>query len=414
MSEPFIVQGWCPTAWQPMQSQDGWILRVRPHCASIQVAQWRVLAQLSLAHGDAQIELTRLGNVQLRGVAESQLFSLRTTLIEAGLVPADADEDLAPPVHCTPFYDKQDATHALAQSLSAAVRTHLRPSALQGLGLDALPSKFGLLVDDTQQRLKNTHADIRLWITSDGRHAMSAGTAIAWIPKERMEDAVTAVIDLARWFARERMAHKPMPTRISRVIDRFPHDAKVHDTAETESLSPSALPDAGRLIGAPLGRIDSQALLDVIAHLPDNAELRVTPWRSLWIGGDSAHGDRAFRDSTHWIVQADDARLRVSACTGAPRCAQGHIAAQALALHIAPHVPQDAHVHVSGCAKHCALSAEATVLISAVRNDEAVQLDLRNPKDNDAQAIHITPDSLQAAPQQIQKLIHDLHLRNQR
>ncbi|QIL72773.1 nitrite reductase [Diaphorobacter sp. HDW4B] len=414
MSEPFIVQGWCPTAWQPMQSQDGWIVRVRPHCASIQVVQWRVLAELSLAHGDAQIELTRLGNVQLRGVAESQLFSLRSTLIAAGLVPADADEDLAPPVHCTPFYRQGDATHVLAQSLSAAVCTHLRPSALQRLGLEALPSKFGLLVDDTQQRLKNTHADVRLWATPDGRYAMSAGTALTWIPMARMEDAVSAAIDLARWFARERMAHQPMPTRLQRVIAQFPRDATTHGAADTESLSPSALPDAGRLIGVPLGRIDAQALLDVIAHMPDTAELRVTPWRSLWIDGDSAHWGKAFQDTTHWITQTDDARLRVSACTGAPRCAQGHMAAQALALHIAPHVPQNAHVHVSGCAKHCALSAEATALISAVRNEEAVQLDLRKPKDNDTQAIHITPDSLQAAPQQIQKLIHDLHLRNQR
>ena len=120
MSDSIQIQGWCPTAWQPMRAQDGWILRVRPHCAAITAAQWCVLAQLALRHAHPEIELTRLGNVQLRGVDEGRVHALRAQLIEAGLVPADADADLAPAVHCTPLYHANDATHALAQLLSAA------------------------------------------------------------------------------------------------------------------------------------------------------------------------------------------------------------------------------------------------------------------------------------------------------
>ena len=120
----------------------------------------------------------------------------------------------------------------------------------------------------------------------------------------------------------------------------------------------------------------------------------------------------AFQDPQHWISQADDVRLRVSACTGATRCAQAHIPAQALAVALAPHVPVGSHLHVSGCAKHCARAADATVELSAAQHAGAVELALRAINGNTAHAaapIYLTPDSLRSAPQQIEQLIHDLH-----
>lgn len=409
MNPSFSVQGWCPTAWQPMQAQDGWLVRVRPPCAAITVAQWRVLAELARAHGDSQLELTRLGNVQLRGVAEAGLGSLRAALVAAGLVPAQADVDLAPPVHCTPFYRQGDATHALALQLSAAVQQQLSPAALQRLGLAPLPSKFGLLVDDGQQRLKNTGADIRLWLEPDGRYALCASGALEWLPFEQAEAAVSAAIQLARWFTQQRMQHQPAPTRLRSLVAHYPRNTQIHRevAAAVSSLArPVSLPADGVLIGVPLGRINAHGMLVALQHLPESAPLRVTPWRSLWV--DAALG-QAFQDPQYWITQADDVRLRVSACTGAPRCAQAHIPAQALAVEMAPHVPAGSHLHVSGCAKRCALAADATAEISAVLQGASVQLFLRSSSSHAAPPVCMTPDALRAAPQQIQQLIHDLH-----
>ena len=71
-----------------MRAQDGWIVRVRPVCASINAGQWATLSALALSHAHPQIELTRLGNVQLRGITDAQLPVLLSQLVAARLIPA--------------------------------------------------------------------------------------------------------------------------------------------------------------------------------------------------------------------------------------------------------------------------------------------------------------------------------------
>jgi precorrin-3B synthase len=54
------------------------------------------------------------------------------------------------------------------------------------------------------------------------------------------------------------------------------------------------------------------------------------------------------------VTCADDPRLRVAACTGAPACPEAKAETRLLAAALAPHLPNDARLHVSGCAKGCA------------------------------------------------------------
>ena len=132
----------------------GWLVRVRPVCASIRVEQWQRLAELAQAHAHPQLELTRLGNVQLRGVADDALPALRAALIEAQLVPADPELDDTPAVLCSPFHEAGDATHQLALAVRQAVQHGCRPSFLAKNSIPALPSKFSVLVDDEQRSLR--------------------------------------------------------------------------------------------------------------------------------------------------------------------------------------------------------------------------------------------------------------------
>ena len=407
MSDSIQIQGWCPTAWQPMRAQDGWILRVRPHCAAITAAQWCVLAQLALRHAHPEIELTRLGNVQLRGVDEGRVHALRAQLIEAGLVPADADADLAPAVHCTPLYHANDATHALAQLLSAAVAQQLNPQALARQGLAALPSKFGLLVDEPARRMRGMGADLHLWVDDDGVHGLALADAADWHAFARAEEAVDAALRIAVWFARERAALARAPTRLRGLLAQplppLPAARRWHiDPADP--IAPGLLPGHGQVIGAPLGRIDAAAMLELATQLPADAEIRVTPWRSLLLGGEHM----AALDAAHWITAPADLRLRVSACTGAPRCAQGHVPAPALALALAAGVPPHQHLHLSGCAKFCALSAQATaVILASVDASGQPRLNLCRA---DARSIPIYSLAATEAPAKITRLLHDLYL----
>ena len=385
----YAVQGWCPSSWRPMRAQDGWLVRVRPVCASIRVAQWQWLAELAQAHAHPQLELTRLGNVQLRGVADEALPALRAALIEAELVPADPELDDTPAVLCSPFYEAGDATHQLALALRQAVQQGCRPSFLAKSGIPALPSKFSLLVDDAQRNLRQVSADLRLWPA--GAQCVTLARGGHELTFAHRDDAVAAALALATCFAAERLLLQPAPTRLAQWLDQGGAvDAAALDVAKPASVA-AALPsqgaqafvapgpgrhNAGWLLGAPLGRIDLPALRALCQQLPAQAELRVTPWRALYLPAAQAPAQLDLGDA--WISTAQDARLRVSACTGAPRCAQGHGATQPLALQLAAHVPAGAHVHVSGCAKHCALPPEADALLEA----EPAHTDSAHPPTN--------------------------------
>jgi precorrin-3B synthase len=420
-----------------MSAHDGWIVRVRPYCASISAAQWMVLADLALSNAHPHIELTRLGNVQLRGVREADLCLVRSQLIDAHLAPADADADLAPPVHCTPFYRSGDATHALAVLLSEAAVESLSPKSLRSRGADALPSKFGLLVDDSRRCLREIPADLHVWVAEGGGYGLALGDSADWFSFEHAEDAVAAVVEVAQWFARERMAIAPAPTRLQGLLPhRKPDVGRLKSAASraatsgaaepVEPIEPGLHPSQAWVIGAPFGRIDAMALRKVAIHLPAHTEIRVTPWRSVLLDAKAAESRISLWDCAHWITRPDDARWRISACAGAPRCTQGLVDAQGLARQLASQVPEKGHLHVSGCAKCCALPAQATsVIFAAVADAESrgachaavpgpVMLKACLPSQRGNPSLQISPQALNDEPGQIQKILHELHVRNAR
>lgn len=402
-----------------MRSEDGWIVRVRPVCASISAAQWAALAALALSLAHPQIELTRLGNVQLRGVADADLPALLAQLVAARLIPADADADLAPPVHCTPFYETHDRTHQLAMLLGRAVVERLCPSALERQGMAALPSKFGLLVDDAARSLCGIACDLRVWADADGGYGLALGNAGDWYRFGDVQQLVDAAIHMATWFASARMvvSGKP-PTRLQALLPSLPLETPALRAAVPQLAQPPAaapvLPGPlaqGWVLGAPLGRIDALAMQALAASLAADTEIRVTPWRSLLLMSADAPSCIARLDAQHWMTDAADARLRVSACTGSPRCAQAHVPAQDMALQLASHVPERGHLHVSGCAKFCALSSDATSLIFASPSaTDGVWLHAGSAGQPDRPRGQFPYRAGSALPAELHTLLHDLPL----
>lgn len=419
--EPIQIRGWCPSTWKPMQAQDGWIVRVRPRCASLSAAQWLVLAELSRAHASGQIELTRLGNLQLRGVRESALPALRAALVASRLAPADEQTDLAPAVHCTPFYARGDRTHALALALSLAAARDLSPLALQQQDMPALPGKFDMLVDDPQCHLQSLSSDLQLWACADGRYGLALGQSADWYGFENAPAAVQAAIRIALWFARERSAQAAGRLRaLATPIDlqacglaRASHhlEPRSPNNSASRPLRPGALNPHGLLLGAPLGRLDAWAIQKLAALIPEQAEIRVTPWKSLLLPKKHLDSLPARLDAKDWISQPTDVRLRVSACTGAPNCPQAHIPAQPMALQFASSQAADRHLHISGCAKLCALPADATNVVFASQ-DTAGQIWLHaSPAEAQPSVRASIPyRPLNSDPHEIQQQLNDLQL----
>ena len=396
------IQGWCPGAWQPMASGDGLVVRVRPPQGRLTLHQALRLSRLAQVHGTGGLELSSRANVQLRGVPPERHAALLRALAACGLLDADARSERLRNIVIDPLHRPGDGVQALAQALHQALA--------QATDLDALPAKFGWAIDGGHSTsLRGVSADIRIerapggstppwWVRPDGlRWALAAAS-----PSE----AVAAGLALARWFAQRCMRLQALGQRPGRMSacagelgDALHNQAHgspaawlpglptgvgwvLADTDETAGDAlPGPVPGIGWMVAAPLGRVPAAAWARLVQALRGNGAtgMRITPWRMLLLEcgtGAASNGlhqpwdGAGLATAEHWITHPRDARLRVSACTGAPGCPQAHAPTQALALACAPHVPEQAHLHVSGCAKGCARQAPATVTLRAEPTDQ--------------------------------------------
>jgi precorrin-3B synthase len=123
---------------------------------------------------------------------------------------------------------------------------------------------------------------------------------------------------------------------------------------------------------APFGEIDAvrfEALIERTRALGASG-LRLTPWRAFLLADLDRRGAKSFVDSMTelgFILDAEDLRLRIAACPGAPACMQGHRSVRYDATRWAAVLPKGDGVilHVSGCAKGCARPAPTAATLTA-------------------------------------------------
>ena len=112
---------------------------------------------------------------------------------------------------------------------------------------------------------------------------------------------------------------------------------------QTQTYIPAAGPTPqGMLAGIAFGQLTAGAFSTL-------GDIRLTPWRMILIEGiqNPPQLDGLITDPTNPL-------LRITACTGAPECAQGLAPTRPLAQAIAPHLKPMQTAHISGCAKGCA------------------------------------------------------------
>ncbi|KJZ32252.1 precorrin-3B synthase, partial [Paracoccus sp. S4493] len=113
-----MIRGWCPGALQPMESGDGWVVRIRPPGGRLDAAQAQAIADAAQTHGNGVIELTGRANLQLRGVTPATHAPLIAALRPHGLIDPDIATETRRNILVTPFADA--ATDMLAADLAAA------------------------------------------------------------------------------------------------------------------------------------------------------------------------------------------------------------------------------------------------------------------------------------------------------
>jgi precorrin-3B synthase len=363
-----------------MMSGDGLVVRLRAPMGRLTTDQARGVAELSRRHGNGLLDLSARANLQMRGIKRDSHTALLSGLRDLGLLDTDEAAEARRNVMLTPFWTEGDDSAVIARRLASAL------TAATDL---TLPGKFGFAVDcGTAPVLRDAAADIRIERDASGLILRPDGAELGL--SVTRETAVPEALNLARWFldtggapdGRGRMRQQlakgtPLPSGYSLVANVASSAAKPGQTG------------AGQLVALEFG----QMLADTLTSLADHGALRLTPWRMLLIEGASN-----IAPLPGLILDAADPRLRVNACTGAPGCLQALSATRDLARDLAPHVPEDAHLHVSGCAKGCAHPGAAQLTLTATANDTFTLI--RNGSAADQPIKHsLSARALRAAPE---------------
>ena len=382
-----------------MPSGDGWLARLPPLTQPMTPAMLAGLAEAARMHGNGRIEISKRGNLQLRGLPGPDGTALAEALAAAGF---DLPQGI--PISLDPLADLSglgEAARALVRHLHAAIEA-------EGLS-ERLAPKLSLAIDlGTPLAPRSLLADIRLALRGQQVHVALGGTAeqatpLGWIAAG---EAVSTVLAL--------LAHLANHGRESRFTGPHGH-ARDPDFAALALFRPGAAPAGptpattiGALAGFPLtvhgiGFPFGQVEADDLAALAEASSglLAIAPAsdRALLLAGraDAVAATLLRAEARGFITAAGDVRRHIAACAGSEGCLSGHYAtrslARSLAARLGPLLDGSLTLHLSGCRKGCACPDAAAFTIAGIDKSAALVLD---GQARDAPAAIGSPEGLAA------------------
>jgi precorrin-3B synthase len=382
-SAAFEVKGWCPGALRPMQSGDGLIVRVRPQSASLRAQDLGALADAARQFGNGHIDLTRRANLQIRGVREASLSDLHDVIARLGLLDANAEGEAVRNIMINPLAGIDPTEPCDVRPIAGELARWLTSDR----SLWALPSKFGFIIDGGGVlSLGEQRADVRL-VAMGAQIAIGIETraGIEWLGSATPGAAAAAATEIGLVFIkgasrdkRQRMrdlsddglssVRAAMKSRLDPLHER-PREADA-------SMNRIGLIELGADrfalgIAAPFGRIETDQLRKLTDVMTSHGveEIRLSPWRALYAGVSSQQAAQSILDAATregLITDPHDPLLRIEACPGAPGCRSTVLDTRGDGRRLAALLPQSGFagtVHVSGCAKGCAKSGPADLVL---------------------------------------------------
>jgi precorrin-3B synthase len=422
-SAAFEVKGWCPGALRPMQSGDGLVVRIRPRCGRFSPHELTVLAAAARHFGNGHIDLTRRANLQLRGVSEGSLPSLHDAIARLGLLDESPDGEAVRNVMINPLAGIDPAEVLDARGIGRELARRLASEK----SLWALPSKFGFIVDGGGVlSLAEQRADVRLVAIAHGPEAafavgLETRSGTEWLgsisPDAAAATAIEiglAFIDVASREPRRRMrdlSDEGLACILSAMKSRLnimPENPRKSDLSLNRRVGLIEL-GAGRFavgIAAPFGRVETDQLRKladaIVAH--GGEEIRLSPWRTFYAGLPSRSSAQSILDAVAHdglIIDSCDPLLRIEACTGAPGCPSTALDTRGDGRRIAGWLPRFRFVgtvHVSGCAKGCAKSEPADLVLVGSEGHYGI---VRNGTTRDHATRHLSFAEVAADPDSI-------------
>lgn len=390
------IKGWCPSAYHPMMSRDGLIVRVKPRLAALNPEQLEVLAELATSYGAGVIELTTRANVQLRGLAKGEHHLILSQLAKAGLLEASSDDETRHNIVFSPYGSAK--SDLFSQKLYHRL-THI----LKNDTFKILPQKFGFLIDISgacfvagsttkaalaKRLLADISGDIRIETSQTGTIIIRADTMPVGKEVKTLSQAIAIITDLLRWFIDTGGIGPDGRGRMKSHIasGKLPPEHLGGNTPPARAQhSPSPGPFhisknatiSGFHIAAAFGQFSASSFI-YLAQIARNIKqtLRITPFRMVYFSTPN-EADRTTLQNTilpkhkphhcDLIISPQNALSHIYACVGAPYCLQtsletrnlAHKAGQILNAKKSHNAPKKI-MHISGCAKGCAYSKAAS------------------------------------------------------
>jgi precorrin-3B synthase len=359
-------RGACPSLAAPMETGDGLLARLVLN-APIALDDFIGLCEAARAHGNGTIEVSARGSLQIRGLSSDSASQF------AGAIAAlDIDIDEGVPVIADPLpHDPAalidangvatDLRRAIAEAgLSLSPKVSIIVDGSGGIDLDALTADIRLRANPTGEGTK-----LQLSLAGDAASAVPVGTCSTG----EVIDKVLVLLKLIAARGSEARAKDVLPELTEPPFQR----TRSHKSSRACAIGRQPLKGGAVALGLGLafGHAEAGALLALaeIAEANGAHWARPAPDRALLFGpltGANAIAVRREAERLGLVTEARDPRRRIVACPGAPSCAQGLIAARALAAELAGQVSLTGNgiaLHISGCAKGCAHAKPAPLTL---------------------------------------------------
>ncbi|KFC62148.1 putative precorrin-3B synthase CobG [Bosea sp. LC85] len=372
-----LRRGWCPSTLRPMETGDGWLVRLHPPGGRMRPAQLRRIAELADATGNGLVEVSGRGNLQIRGVRPEAHPALVEALLAERLV--DEAGGLGPQrlVLSSPLAGQDVGDLIDAASLAASLEH-------QGRAVSGLPPKTSVIVDGGGAlALDGFAADLRLVAIDQGAVVIGLPQG-DWLGPVAPDKGGAMAANLLSGLATYRRAEPDTIHRL-RDLDDDQVAALIGVCSVSRTQAPAVRPSPRRVglfalrtsrfalvAGLPFGRSDTRTLsrLSEAASTHGVSEIRFSPWRGLAFLGlepEDAASLTAQCEELGLITRDDDPRLSVQACSGKQACLRGETRtmddAAVLAEAAASLLAAGLSLHLSGCVKSCAHAGSADLTL---------------------------------------------------
>lgn len=343
------------------RAADGALVRIRLPGGKVSAGQLTALAHTAAAHGSSDLELTSRGNIQIRGVTDTD--AVADAVAGAGLLPSATHERVRNIV-ASPLSGRSGGVGDVAPLVGLLDEAIQRTSELAGLS-----GRFWFGLDDGRGDVSGLAADVGIHLLDAESGALllagrDTGVRVA------IADTVPLLTELATRFA----AVRGTAWRVDELDDPSVLMADLVPSAEPGTVWPPVTRPPVGWIDQEDGRVALAAAVP-LGVLPARtaefvgaieAPVIVTPWRSLLVCDlEEGVADVALRVLAPMGLVFDENSpwLDVSACTGSPGCA--HSAADVRAdAAAAVDEPADGHRHFVGCDRGCGSPAVGEVLVA--------------------------------------------------